>query len=348
MRFRPTAISLCLLSSLLGPSARAQDVARPSYASLEELKASYAKQLLDLDRHRIADMAGLAAKQKGEDAETTYRELFHIAVVRDLYTEADPAADAYLKTESADPGNRAMAVFINVIEKANRGQYDESLADLTAFFQRAPVKDDGKPRLDPDMVIPIGEAYLQRLIRGGRYDIAKKVCELALARRSEPNIRSHFAARMARINMLDKPAPQIVGKDVDGKTIRLSDFKGKVVLVDFWATWCPPCVAMIPELQALQTRYGKDGFVILGVNLDARREDVGSIAKATPVVRQFLLDSRASWPSLLVGPASDADPAALFGVDEIPASFLIDRTGKVVHIELSGSELDKAIKAALK
>ena len=193
-------------------------------------------------------------------------------------------------------------------------------------------------------MIAIGEAYLQRLIRGGQYDIAGRSASL----------RSH-AAPIPRCTRISRPAspgsrcrqpPAIVGRDVDGKTIRLEDLKGKVVLVDFWATWCPPCVAMFPELQTLQASTGKDGFVILGVNLDARREDVGDVAKASPVVRQFLLNTH-SWPNILVGTAAAGDPASAFGVEEIPANFLIDRAGKIIHLELTGPELEKAIRGAL-
>lgn len=343
---RHAAFLLIAAASYVAPYCRAQEAAN-AYGSLDELKASYSKKLLDLERQRIADMAALAARQKGAEAEATYRELLRIAVARDLYTEAEPAAKAYLKGDASDPADRAMAVFVGVIAKANRGEYDQSLADLTGFLNQHPPRPDAPPSLETGTAIAIGEAYIERLLRGGRYDIARKVCELAVARRSDPVFNAHFKARLARISMLSKPAPPIAGKDVDGKPVRLADLAGKVVLVDFWATWCPPCVAAIPDLQSLQTRYGKEGFTVLGVNLDARREDVGDVARAAPVVRQFLLNSRISWPNLLIGPPAPGDPASLYGVEEIPANFLIDRKGNIIHIELSGPELDRAIKKAL-
>ena len=77
-------------------------------------------------------------------------------------------------------------------------------------------------------------------------------------------VKSHFGARMARLNLVGKLAPPIAGPDVDGRPVSLADYKGKVVLVDFWATWCPPCVASIPALNTLAQKYHDQGFVIVG------------------------------------------------------------------------------------
>jgi thiol-disulfide isomerase/thioredoxin len=347
MRPRLLAIPLVIFGLALASPVRSQDPAR-TYNSLGELKASYAKQLVDLDRRRIADMANLASRQTGDEALATYRELFQIAMARDLYAEAESAAERFLKSPTGDPKDLALAALVNVIAQADRGAYDQSMADLTSFFKNAPVAADPNKRVEPATAIALGEAYIERLVRGGRYDIARNICEMIVARRPEPEIREHFSGRLARLKMIGEPAPAIVGRDIDGKPISLADLKGKVVLVDFWATWCPPCVAAIPNLKATQARYGKDGFVILGVNLDARRDGVGDADKATADVRQFLLNAGVSWPNLMVGAPSKDDPDTTYGVEEIPANFLIDRTGKIIHVEISGSDLDKAVMEAVK
>ena len=341
-----TLVSFAFWMSLT-PSASAQ--APGNFDSLEALRASYAKQAIDLERRRIADMTALAAKQTGEAMEVTYRELFGLAIARDLFTEAEPAALAYMKTPGGEVRDNAIAAYVGVIAKANRGEYDASLADIKAYFERFPVDADPTKRVDPGLAVAIGEAYLQRLFRGNRYDIAAKACEMIVARRPEPEVRDHFRERLARIGMVGKPSPNIQGRDVDGDAVSLSDLKGKVVLIDFWATWCPPCVASIPDLQALRAKYGKDGFEVLGVNLDARREDVGSVDKARPIVKKFLLDARMSWPIVLVGPAGGpGDPTAAFGVEDIPASFLVGRDGRIIDVEQVGPGLDAAVARALK
>ena len=339
--------SLALVGASFAHPVAAQEKAS-GFKTLDELRASYAKQLVDLDRNRIRDLTALAATQDATDAEAAYRELFGLAVSRDLYLEAQPAAIAYAKTGAGAPQDRALAALVMVIAMANKGEFDQSLATLTDFFHQNPLAAQPEKRLEPTTVIALGEAYLQRLMRGGRYDIAKKAAEMVIARRPEPDVRVHFQSRLSRLEMIGKPAPEIVGRDIDGKEIKLSDLKGKVVLVDFWATWCPPCVSAMPELKALQTKYGKDGFVILGINLDAHRDDVDGIAKAAPVVREFLLHARASWPNILVGEPQKGDPADVYAVDEIPASFLISRDGSIVQLELNGPELAKAVSDLLK
>src|SRR3954452_14356472 len=114
---------LTLVALAIGPSApaRAQDApgrGRPSYASLDDLNAAYAKKLRDLDRQRIADMAALARSQAGEDAQRTYRELFHYAIARDLYTDAESAAQQFLKTQPLDSPDRALAAIVALTAKA--------------------------------------------------------------------------------------------------------------------------------------------------------------------------------------------------------------------------------------
>ncbi len=343
---RLLAIAAILSGLVCRPSGA--DEPATAYGSLDELKASYAKQLVDLDRRRVADMTALAAKQTGDEALATYRELFQIAMARDLYAEAEPAAERFLKAPLGEAKDLSLANLVNVIAQANRGAYDQSMSDLTAYFKKVPTAADPSKRVDPTTAIALGEAYIERLARGGRYDMARKVCEMVVARRPEPEIREHFAARLARLNMIGQPAPAIVGRDIDGKPVSLAELKGKVVLVDFWATWCPPCIAAIPDLKAVQTKYGKDGFVILGVNLDARRDGVGDPVKAAADVRQFLLNVGVSWPNMMVGTPSKDDPDTLYGVEEIPANFLIDRSGKIVHIEVSGPLLEKTVMEAVK
>lgn len=347
MPTRATLAFLAILGTSCASVANAQEKTAP-FKSLDELHASYTKQLWDLDRKRIVDLTKLAASQSVEEAAATYRELFGLAVARELYVDAEPAAILYMKSGAGDPQDRALAALVTVIALANRGEYDQSLATLSEFFQQHPVTPDPQKRVEPSTAIALGEAYLQLLIRGGRYDIAKKAGEMVIARRPEPEVRSHFQARLKRLDMLGKPATEIIGRDVDGRQIKLSDLKGNVVLVDFWATWCPPCVTAMPELQAVQAKFEDQGFVILGVNLDAHRDDVDGLAKATPIVKEFLLHTRASWPNILLGEPLAGDPTESYGVDEIPASFLISREGKVVHVELRGADLEKAIATLLK
>ena len=336
------SFAVWMLSAPFASAASAGD-----FDSLDALRASYAKQGIDLERRKIADMTALAAKQTGDAMEATYRELFGLAIALNLFDDAESAAIAYLNTPGGELRDNAIAAYVGVIAKANRGEYDASLADMKTYLERFPIDADPAKRIDPGLAVAIGEAYLQRVIRGGRYDVAAKASEMIMARRPEPEVRAHFRERLDRVGMVGKPAPDVQGKDVDGREVTISSLKGKVVLVDFWATWCPPCVANVPDLRALRAKYGKDGFEVIGVSLDARREGVGSVDKARPILRKCLLDARVSWPVILSDPVAGG-PEAAFRVDDIPASFLIGRDGRIVDVEQVGPGLDAAVARALK
>jgi len=324
--------------------ARAQEANRPSggFASREAMPTYYDRQFAELDRRRLDDLTQLAGKLKGAEAEATYQELFNLAIARNLYDEADPAAGQVLRGGKVNALLRALATFVHVIAQADGGKYDDALQGLRQFLHSTTAEKD----VDPTTIYAVGEAFLQRLIRAGRYDQARQVAQLFVEGTKDTAIRNHFTARIERLDRLGKPAPLIRGSDIDGRPVSLADQKGKVVLVDFWATWCPPCVAEIPRINALQAKYGDKGFAVLGVNLDAAHPQVKDANRAIPIVRRFLVNFRVTWPTVLNGSGSE-DFARAYGVTEIPANFLIDRDGKIVHVELSGEELEKVVAEAV-
>ena len=118
------------------------------------------------------------------------------------------------------------------------------------------------------------------------------------------------------------PAPRVSFTDIDGKTLDLSDFAGKLVLVNLWATWCAPCRHEMPSLQRLQTRLG-DKIAILAIS-----EDMEGNKAVEPFIAKLGLNAVKTYldPKNAVGRA--------FGVDGLPTSFLIDRQGRVLgHVE---------------
>jgi thiol-disulfide isomerase/thioredoxin len=330
------------------PSDPKKVASSPSkFASRQALNDFYQQKFADLDKQRIADLGALAPKLKDPESEAAYAEAFNLAVTRDQYEAAEGAAEAFLESGKGTAQTKALASFINIIAASNRGQYDQAVKDLDAFLKGQASSTNPEVKVDPNLTFAVGEAFVQRLIKAGEYETARKVCTTFIDDSQAPNIKEHFAARLSRIDMLGKPAPDIVGTDVDGKKVSLSDYQGKVVLVDFWATWAPPCVAQIPYYSALEKKYGSSGFQVVGVNVDSDHQSVKDRASVTPGVRRFLLTiGGVTWPTIVNG-TGKSDFARAFGVTDIPANFLIDRSGKIIQVELSDVDLDKAIQKAL-
>ncbi|MBL8023817.1 MAG: redoxin domain-containing protein [Elusimicrobia bacterium] len=114
------------------------------------------------------------------------------------------------------------------------------------------------------------------------------------------------------------PAPGFSLQDTNGKTVSLADFKGKVVFLDFWATWCPPCRISMPDVEKLHRHFQGKPVQVLGLNLDENPEKV----------KRFVEQKKIPYPVLLAG---DSDVARSYGVGGIPHFVLIDQDGRLVN-----------------
>jgi peroxiredoxin len=133
-------------------------------------------------------------------------------------------------------------------------------------------------------------------------------------------------------------APQFALADIDGRIVRLSDYKGKVVLINFWATWCPPCRAEMPDLVRLQSEHAKEGLQIIGITYPPERKDR---------VRRFARSHKVNYPIVL---GTRQIKARFSSDDTLPLTVVINRDGKVSEI-ISGillrEEFDEKIKPLL-
>ncbi|MDR1352217.1 MAG: TlpA family protein disulfide reductase [Treponema sp.] len=174
----------------------------------------------------------------------------------------------------------------------------------------------------------------------------KKLCALAvfallipLAAGSDPmdlgeNVRQAFSRAGLPLAREKRPVIDFSLKLADGRTITLSDLKGKVVFLNFWATWCPPCREEMPSMEILYRRFRSQGLELLAVDLMENSKTVSA----------FLSDNNLSFPAAL---DSNGRVGSNYGIQAIPATFIVDRDGKIILYTAGGRNWNtSAITAA--
>ena len=163
------------------------------------------------------------------------------------------------------------------------------------------------------------------------------------AKSTNPQIKQmgeSFAGTLRRLSLLGKPM-EIKGTLLDGKPFNQASVAGKVVLVDFWATWCGPCVAEIPNMMEQYEKYHAKGFEIVGVSLDEDRD----------ALVQFVTEKKIPWPVLFEKPEGEGwrHPLATFyGITGIPQLILIGRDGNVITLNARGEKLGEQLAELFK
>ncbi|MGD8452727.1 MAG: TlpA disulfide reductase family protein [Phycisphaerae bacterium] len=134
-----------------------------------------------------------------------------------------------------------------------------------------------------------------------------------------------------------KPAPDFEVTTLDGQPFKLSALRGKVVLLDFWATWCGPCVAELLNVKKAYEEYAKDGLVVVGISFD----------RTAQTARDYVAKQELPWTQIWAEKGPDSPIANLYGVGAIPATFLIGPDGVVIDKDLRGEDLLRAVKRAV-
>jgi thiol-disulfide isomerase/thioredoxin len=183
------------------------------------------------------------------------------------------------------------------------------------------------------------------------FEYRKQAAERLLASAAKGELVLDAAGTPAYVSPLDgKVAPPFALEDLNGKTVSLESYKGKAVLVNFWATWCAPCKIETPWLVELRDQYAAQGFEILGVSTEGDgvgKDDKSAWEKDKAAIEKSALQMHMQYPVLING---DSISEQYGGLDQLPMSFFVDRTGKVIAVEMgltSKSDLEANIKKAL-
>jgi peroxiredoxin len=161
---------------------------------------------------------------------------------------------------------------------------------------------------------------------------------------------SDGATAVAISPLKGKPAPAFTLQDLNGNKVSLASYKGKAVLINFWATWCGPCKIETPWIVALRNKYASQGFEVLGISTegeDLKPDDKAGHAKDKAAIGKFVREMKVTYPMLVDG---DSISKPYGGLDDLPTTYYVDRKGTVIAAQVGMStqaEMETNIKKAL-
>jgi thiol-disulfide isomerase/thioredoxin len=273
----------------------------------------------------------LIRNPKADDRDQAYAALFNKAIEHDWFAENEEAAKLYLKSDPDGPV-KALAQIITVMARAQAGEFNDALARYKELMLGLGASDQ------EDFASSFSETLAASAVTAGEIGVAREVYQTVAERFPDSTeLREKAARELGRLDRVGKPAPGLELQDLSGKTLKLAAFRGKYVLVDFWATWCAPCIAELPRQQEAYGKYHDAGLEIVSVSLDETRSAVVDFVK----VRKL------PWHQVHNATAG-ADLVEAFGVSSIPASYLIDPEGKVIRLDLRGGALDATLAKLIK
>ncbi|WZO99256.1 TlpA disulfide reductase family protein [Isosphaeraceae bacterium EP7] len=318
---KPQLLALLLLAS---PSMAAEPAA-PAETGVAAIKSRH-------DRALIADLLAYAkADPKADDLDQAYATLFDVTIAHDWFADQEATANAYV-TDRPDGAVRGLALIVSTMARAQAADFDGALVRYQQLLEGLSGDDQ------EEFAVNFADNLAGSAVAAGKHGVAGRVLELVRDRFKESStLAQKVAADLARLDRVTKPAPAFDVKDLDGKPVRSTALRGKYVLVDFWATWCEPCLEELPRLQAAYAAYHAKGLEIVGVSLDETKS----------TVTDFLKEQKLPWTQVH-NPTCNGDLVEAFGVVNIPASYLIDPEGIITRIDLRGENLDAVLSRLIK
>ncbi|RKY22335.1 MAG: hypothetical protein DRQ55_01475 [Planctomycetota bacterium] len=201
------------------------------------------------------------------------------------------------------------------------GRDAEAMAHATGAFRRAFPEDEQGARMLSDLASLYAE------------EPERAVATYNALIEAYPEYRSigYMRGKVRQIEQLGQPFELAFDDATTGRRVDLAELRGKLVVVDFWATWCGPCVAEMPHMQELYAEFAPQGVEFVGVSLDSSKAD-GGLDK----LKAYVAEHEIPWPQYYQGFGWEGEFSTSWGINSIPALFVVDRDGSLVSVKARG------------
>jgi peroxiredoxin len=273
----------------------------------------------------------LARHADADDAEAAAQWLFESAVAQGLEAEVVAPAEQFLTRRGLDQPSISLAQQALCVGLARTGKRAEALAVFDAFLK-------GVRFQSPFRSLELAGSLAAQARIAGDLAAARAIYErVAAAYPLNTQITEIVEGRIARQELIGQPAPRLAAGDIEGKRIDLADYAGKVVLIDFWATSCAPCVAEFPNLKQLYKEHHEKGLEIVGVSFDDGPE----------TVQAYVPRAKLPW-RMVMNDSTEGVISHRFKTRTIPALFVVDRKGQIAQVDVRGNDLRAVVEKLLR
>jgi peroxiredoxin len=315
-------VYLSVLAILL--SARGLALAADEPATFEGILAAEQRRTFERITQYVADNPDAA------DTFAARQWLLMTALENGLEADAVAHADAVLAEPMVMEPLKTLAQQVRIIGLAKAGKGDEAVQEFAGLLRFARLSSGG-PMID------FGRRFATQLRMARDFEAAREIySQIANRFFLNADVRGLCDNLTAKIDLVDKPAPEINVPDTAGETVDLSSLSGKVVLIDFWATNCPPCIEELPNIRRLYEKHREQDFEIIGVSLDGDQS----------LVEAFAQRQQMPWRQIV----NESDVAALrekYLVRTIPTLMIVGTDGNVAQFDVRGRELQQTIEKLL-
>lgn len=375
------AVCVALVLSFASSGTRAQEATAEKPAAAEAADAPATFEIPEGDADALQKFLHQLAEREPEGETEEEQKEFSIKLLNTLAVAGDKLINAEPSDRQAAEGHNFKILALGILDQLQQEGAGEKLAKAIeaarndkrdevavvgwqAFIQNAfstweTGGDEGKQKfldailekIKQDDVQPMDVSIVGAVatnLDGTDNEFVAKLLAAAnplIEKSGDDAVKQAFedanlAGMLRRMNLMGQPM-EISGKTIDGKEVDWKSYRGKVVLVDFWASWCGPCRQELPNILKLYKAYHDKGFDVLGVSLDVTQEDAEKGVK----------EENIPWPSIFPEDENqrrwDHPLVRHYGIGGIPMAILVDQEGKVVHMEARGENLATELQRLL-